>query len=657
MIKVPTNNKYNVSSGPDLTPNIAYTRNVSFDEEGYIKQSHPLLRIYDDTQNADFGQVSDILNKGTYEYKIITDDKIFDLDLSDIALAVDAGAPTSADTTSRITGWGTDSYLINTGGDIYEYRASNNTWYQRNSDSSNFLSEFPSRATWVSESAGDVNQYATTELDDSPLSTTSTGPDLVLPRQFEVTGIAYSNYRVGIATKHDGQLQAMFFTWDGTSASANTGTPVDAPAILDVIAYKNSWVILTSRGQLLYFNGGGWDNLGDLPPYYFDAVWIDPSGSLQFGKILSTDGDLIYLNIGSQLEADEYDSGILPYFYSGVWCYDPKVGLYHRHTLSYSQVRRENLTPTAGIYTAASAHYLETGDKVMRSEDVYYAIKVDATTFKLATTYAKALAGTNDYTSASTFLWVERRDFGQLNWYNNVVGCVKFFDNAYTSQDGIMPFFAAGTLQKPDLTSDATLCTKFTKFDTISTILYSKYKSQEIEDIYNSIIVKFRPLVNSDKIIIKYKTEDTLKQRTIGEAGDASPDTAYITWTNDTTFTFPDAYMDASLVQVGDEVEIQSGVGAGQTAHVSSIALDSVWTVVLDEPIRGVVANNKSTIMFDNFKKLETITKDTIGAPKGQYTAKLNKPAKWIQVKIELRGSGITIEDMIINNITHKPII
>jgi hypothetical protein len=44
----------------------------------------------------------------------------------------------------------------------------------------------------------------------------------------------------------------------------------------------------------------------------------------------------------------------------------------------------------------------------------YYAIKINATTFKLATTYDLAIAGTNDMTSESTLKWIERKDYGQL---------------------------------------------------------------------------------------------------------------------------------------------------------------------------------------------------------------------------------------------------
>jgi hypothetical protein len=659
MIKIPnSDSRFQVQNGPEVKPNIAFTRNVNFDEEGYIKQSSPLIKVYDESQAATFGAVSDIIDTQSTVFKIITDDEIFDLELDNLEVAVDAGAP-DGQTTSRVAGWGRGDILTDTSDGISQYDESADAWIQRNNDSVGFLTEFPSRQTWVAEASGGVNQYAIGELDDNPLSTTSTGPDLELPNYYTVTGLAYSNYRIGVATEHENGGQAMFFTWDGASASANTGTPVDAPIILDVCHYKNSWVVLTSRGQLLYFNGGGWDTLGDLPPYYFNVVWIQNGGSVQYGSILHPDGDIIYINIGSQLEADEDDSGILPYFYSGVWCYDPMVGLYHRHTLSYSTVRLETPSLASGVWTASTAHYLQTGDKVFRTsnDQMYYAIRLNAATFSLADSYDLAIAGTVGGATSGELMWVERKDFGQLNWYNNVTGCVKSFDNPSTEREGISAFFAGGFLQTPALAAEHTLCARFNKFDTISTIIYSRYKSTQKEDIYNSINVKYKPLKDGDKIVVKYKVKDKYDIKTLGEAGDATPDTGFITWTNGTTFTFTNAMLNATDVEVGDEVEIQSGAAAGQSSHISSITLASgTWTVVLEDSLRGAEAGKKSTIMIDSYQKLGVITKDSANADTDNTNLRLDKKGKFIQVKLELIGSHITIEELAINNQENTPI-
>lgn len=659
MIKIPTTaGEFRVQNGPEIKPNIAYTKNVDFDEEGVIRLSPPMVTVASLDDDADFTDVGDIINYDKYDYKLLTADGIFDLNIGgDFTIAQDGAEPEGGSRIeTRVCGYGNGEWLVNLPNGIYEY--DDPTWVRRNDDGGDFLCEFPSRQTWVAVVGSSIKQYSTANLDNEPLSTTATGPNMEYPYYLKPTGIAYSNYKVGIATRHRSGGRAFFFVWDGASASANLGVPVDAPNILEVEAYKNSWVVLTSRGQLLYFNGGGWDILGVLPPYYFRANWIDfLSYSQEKGKIMQVEDDIIYINIGTNLNSTEDDTGILKGFYSGVWCYDPKVGLYHRYGLSHSKMRFETLTPTDNEFTSASAHYLVTGDKILTSHTTYYAIVTSTTKFKLATSYDNAIAGTVvTIASETSFYWVVRTDWSQLNFLNNRLSCFKKFDNNVTSKDGWIPIFAGGFLQTTVVgTAKEYLNIACPKFENLGAVTYYKVKSSEIQDTWSSLVVKHRPLLQGDKITIKYKVEDYGKEMTVGEADDETPDTGLITWTDGDTFTFTNAMLDASEIEVGDEVEIQSGAGAGQTAHITSIALDSgTWTVSVDETIRGAENAKTSTCRFDRFKKFDTITKTNSG---GQFIKVLGKTSKWIQVKLELRGIGITVEELIINNKTHTPVL
>lgn len=652
MIKVPLNSEFKVQNGPETKPNIAYTKNVDFDQEGYIKLSPPMPTLTDDTATAAFGHFVDIFNYDFNSYKAITDDGIFDIELDDLTVTLDAAAP-SGETESRVAGFQSTTWIMNAGGDIWA--TDGTTWTKRNDDTVDFFESFVSRNTWAGAVSGGVQQYAIANLDDSPLSTTSTGPDLVIPSFLTPTGQAYSNYRLGIATANRQQGNAFFFTWDGTSASAGQGVPVDAPAIIDVCSYQNSWALLTSRGQLLYFNGGGFDVLANLPVYYFSESWLDTLGSDQFGKILNSDSDIIYINIGSRLEGNSDDSGILNGFYSGVLCYDPAVGLYHRYGLSHSHIMKQTLTPTANVYTSTGNHYLLTGDIVVFDGIVKYAIKVDATNFKVASTYDAAIAGTNDTVSgADTINWIARTDWCQAESYNNLFGCVKKIDNSYTTAQGWIPTFAGGGLSQKDMTFDSTINILAPIFENVGTICYYKMMSSQIEDLYQSVIVKYKSLSDGDKIVVKYKLADGYKQIAVGEAGDSTPD-VYITWTDANTFT---TTKDLTQVEVGDEVEFFAGAGGGSTAHISSLSeAAGTWTVNLDEDIRGGESGNKSTCRFDSFKKLGVITKDTVNQAPGQALLRLNKTSKAIQVKLELRGRDITIEELIVNNQTQKDVV
>jgi hypothetical protein len=662
MIKIPAeNNLYRVQSESDLVPNISSVYNMNFDETGYIKLSPPMITVVNNDDYAGFRNIGDVFNYNNEEYKVITDDLIYDFNLNDVTTALDASAP-DGDDDCRVAGYNTDSFLLGTGGSIWEY--DDPTWTERNTQGITFLTEFPSRVTWVGVINGnDVNQYATAELDDAPVSTTSTGPDLELPQQFSITGLAYSNYQIGIATRHKSNLNAaMFFVWDGTSTDASIGVPVDAPEILDVVAYKSSWVVLTSKGQLLHFIGAGWEELGILAPYYQDATWIDTTNNPDHGRLLAVDGDRIYVNIGSKVDGDRYDTGILDRFPSGIWCFDPKIGLYHRHGLASSKIIVDSPSLVDDVYTASVTTNLVAGDIVIDKSDPhkqYFAIPLTATTFSLATSYANATADTPVTTTeagSGSKEWVDRFDWSQLN-YPNEFGFVKQFDNAFASTDGRVALFAGMDAPQTTVASNVeSMTVPCINFTNIGAIEYYKMKSSQKTEMWKEIIVKYKPLTEADKIRIKYKVKDSFKQKSIGEAYDKTPD-RFITWVDSTSFTFNEAYFDGSNLEVGDEVTFQSGTGAGSSAHIVSTSLSvNTWTVVVDEEIRGAVASNTSTCSFDTYQLLGTINATQSEFDGGTSTFRLDKNSKWLQVKLEVIGHDIAIEELIVNNLNNEPV-
>jgi hypothetical protein len=202
------------------------------------------------------------------------------------------------------------------------------------------------------------------------------------------------------------------------------------------------------------------------------------------------------------------------------------------------------------------------------------------------------------------------------------------------------------------MASNDTTCIMSPLFDNIGTITYAKIKSENLEDTWNSVTVKHRKLTDGDKIIVKYKLTDAYKQIAVGEADDISAD-IFVTWTSATTFT---TTKDLTEVNVGDEVEIWSGAGAGMSAHIVTATNNAgTWTVVLDESMR-CASGNKSTVLFDSFQKLAVITKDTTGSALNQAKLALGLPSKWIQIKLELRGNSVVVEELIIDNATQLPI-
>jgi len=156
-----------------------------------------------------------------------------------------------------------------------------------------------------------------------------------------------------------------------------------------------------------------------------------------------------------------------------------------------------------------------------------------------------------------------------------------------------------------------------------------RIETSAITDTNISIWCKYQGLTTAtDKIIFKYRTSYRNPIRFTD-----------ITWTSTTTFTTTTAGFSAA--QVGDEIQILTGNGAGGTAHITNISLVSTtYTVTIDEAITGIATNNASWIILDNWKKLPTTITylDTDGYKQLTFPKQAN--TTWIQIKGELRGEG-----------------
>lgn len=182
------------------------------------------------------------------------------------------------------------------------------------------------------------------------------------------------------------------------------------------------------------------------------------------------------------------------------------------------------------------------------------------------------------------------------------------------------------------------------QFAKIGTFSSSWLESNQVADVYKAIVAKFKKLSsNNDIISIKYRT---INEQTI-------PVQQAVTWTNATTFTFnavsPIPFDNAVE---GYEVIVTSGIGAGDVAHIVSITkVGNDYTVVLDKPIVGVVANDVSTVIVTNFKKLKDITGGNVNQYSNAPLPNLNKDIQ-LQFKVVCQWSGDNelYEVMVVND-------
>jgi hypothetical protein len=659
MIKIPNSEKrFLVTTGLDARSGaIEYTKNIDFDEEGYVKLSPPMVKIYSSEDDAGLDLPIDVVpfyNSGSY-FKILTTNKAYNITPSTISVAEDTGIASNPDN-MRAFYWVSGLLFVGSD-DVYSFNGS--AYTQRVNLQLEFLELFANRNTIVGTNTGSViKQY-----DTSYANTV----DLTIPANYDVKGIAYNNHKVGIIAKQSkNQGNGMFYVWDGSSTASNQAVAINDSFPIAVAAFKSSWIVVTLGGQVLYFNGGGFDKIADLPPYYFndDLQSLPSNGDFNIGKTISTEGDVFYANLPSFPEVTRNNKAYRPFYSGGVYCYDPKVSLYHKYAPSYSSYVKEDGTASSDVITMASAHFMETGDEVWLSTDdqgltgkrIYYAIKVSSTTLKLADTYEDAISNTSlTITDGTITLWfVKRKDFGIEAIRVNDLGCfTRTKDYEAYQTNGLYPYFLGSSVRPNNVGANRVyILNTLAPMMSNQGYLVTKFESNQDEDMWQKVIVKHKKLKNGDKIIIKAKHQD-FDPIIIGDStafGDSYSGDS-VTWdSSGDTFT---TGADLSTAEVGDEVHIFDGCGAGQSAHIQTItAMSDQYSVELDEVLRGIENGKKSLAVIDRYKKYGTITSST---SLGNNSFIIGKKSKDIKCKVVLAGVDVKIEEIQMINSIDKP--
>ena len=137
---------------------------------------------------------------------------------------------------------------------------------------------------------------------------------------------------------------------------------------------------------------------------------------------------------------------------------------------------------------------------------------------------------------------------------------------------------------------------------------------------------------SSDKIVVKYKTT-----RDSGASDNDLDDYVFTgTWEGSTKISIDDA--DGSDLEVGDEVEVIAGVGEGQIFHISTITntAGDAYDIIIDEAMLDLDALNTCKVRITKWNKLGEVDDQTTESK----LMTIIKRSKWIQLKVELRGTN-----------------
>lgn len=666
-IVIPKDGRISQPNNSDLFGNIWATKNINFDEEGYIKLSSRTGAVLSEETDNNF-DIPISFGRANNEFHIVTTDSPFDLNISEASFAIVEDTNTG-NPTLTFDSWGkwfqnrwhastTDGIKYTTGGNWSD------TGVSLTSGKVHALEVFKNRNTLCAANGNVVKQYTTAY---------AASVDLTIPADFEVNCLAYNNSKMGVGTMLSdtaaGQNQeALFFTWDGASTSAGQGYGVGSDTIMGLVAYKSSWALLTRAGELKYFNGGGFDTLGSLPFYFQNTTWGDSQNRETHGDTLVVEGDVIYINVGNDLAVfGKNGESYMANYPGGVWCYDPKIGLYHRYSPSITpvypiEVLTAGVNTTTNIITKNSGTLPATGNPIkyissaasaiggLTFGKIYYIIRHTSSTFSLAETKEDADAGNKvDLTSANdgSFMALDVIDYGAAKISRT--GGMGIVESRKLTVDHMV--FGAELADSNSTSDYGTVCMTLPHFENRGYFITAKIRTQEVEDLIQKLFIKYRPLDTYDEIIVKYRNEDVLGLPT-GTPQYLS--SVNCSWTDENTFTTTadlsavKDYLDADS-ENECEVEVISGAGGGQMAQISSITYNAgTYTVNLAEDIDGAASGRVCNVLILNWKVLQTLDNEgsiTSEDTEGHKEFPVLDNSKWIQFKVELRGDETTIEE------------
>ena len=666
-IPSPDSRRHSQLNRNDVTGTIQMSKNINLDEEAYIKLAPKTVAFFTTDDDAAFDR-SDAINVGDGEI-LINSDQVFtgDLDLTtnknfnNRSGDTNAPSPSVEDDVIYFNG-----VPVVSDGSSVSYEGSSGVW----TDITGLTSASGPTSLAVFREQNSLLRGRGNKVDriDSSWTVQAT---LTIPAEYRVSSMDVVGNTAYIGTRHDADGEAAMFLWNGTGSSPQSTYGVESFEISSVKSGNSSVVVVTADGRYLRFNGGGFTEL---------AVWPVFMTSYQFGRSssdypnvtnrgMAVDGNLTYINISSELEDwRKY----LQNFSSGVWCFDPSVGLYHRYSPSYTRLEVRNVN-TSGVNTTtnvitpddASFETPVTGTPVMYSSDfgtfigglkentVYYTIYNDADSFKLATSYANAIDGvaveiTGTGNSAQDFVFFTTYDYGQQYYGNRAAVAIlnsRHYDNGFAG-----PIAMTAEVDVDGATAKTVLCTYNSLLPNRGYFVTPKLYSVDKTDKYGVINLKHKPLADDDSFVVKYKTKETLGFP-IGIEDVYESENIFGTWTSTTTFTTTLEKMENA--EVGHEVEIISGQGAGFLAHISAITEDSgTYTVTLDEAFPWATNALQFRFIVDTWKKLGTIDKN-----RSESSLRLDVTGEFLELKIEMRGVETTLVDIIINDKSYRKMV
>lgn len=635
-MKIPANNQWTQTNDGDIFGTLHDTRNVTFDKFGELKLSKKAVTLVDSDSDADFGEVMAIVYFDGL-YHVVTDDKVFSGDLTSPNFTAVGSSPVLGVESDGIVCYDrlyvsdqTALAYVNTSGSWTTGIGSLTTGFPHP------LCVFDSLPTYKL-AVGDTYQVKTYDSSGNANATV-----LSLPQNYTVTSMVYRNGYLFVGTKEINGGEAAVFLWNGDGTSAQYKVDVGASWIYAMVPYRGAIALVTNEGELLALSGTTVSQLAAFPVFHVSGARWETGNALR-GKVYSRGmvviGDNIYINASGDVELGE-----VPEMKSGVWCYSPRVGLYHYASPSTDKVRRDaDITVSSSVITTAATHSLILGDAVqfttvaglsgVTTGRLYYAIPVAATTLKLAGSRKDAYAGNyiniTGTATSDTLQYTPNTDHGHVhNADSGAIALTTYLETYDPLFESDIIF--GSELSNPSGAEKDVLCALSPQFNHGS-FTTQKIFSDNVTSVWKSLYTFLSGVFSTgEKIIVKSRSTERNSYPTPSVA---------IVWASTTQFATTDPSVHR-IIEVGDEVLIVEGKGQGTCAKVTAVeSSTNTTTVTISESVGTAAASGK--VRFTNFKVVEEITSTRENS--GWHKSTIDEKSNWMQARGELRGFESTV--------------
>ncbi len=245
-MRLPIGGQWKVEHGTDRGFNILATKNITFDDAGYITLANRMADVFDEVDSANFRVPVTVYQNPAATKEVGTGNSPFSIGLAALPFSISADGlsnqPTGSNNTSHayfVSRW---TVSTNSGFVYYNGSAWTNPSPSLTSGVRHPLCVHKGNNTLLCGNGAQVKQFNTSYSETTNLS---------LPSGIEVVGIAYNRNYAAITTWDSSNQEAWLYIWDGATSGANYAYPIGSNRANVVVAYKSTFVTITGSGQML----------------------------------------------------------------------------------------------------------------------------------------------------------------------------------------------------------------------------------------------------------------------------------------------------------------------------------------------------------------------------------------------------------------------